>query len=87
MKKNSELLKIAFVSSLKVLAEKSKLQMRTKFQEIDNTVNDRVKKIFDKLNARTLTKRLEVFDYEDECPEDEEEHDMSTQFIRNQKIS
>ena len=61
--------------------------MRTKFQEIDNTVNDRVKKIFDKLNARTLTKRLEVFDYEDECPEDEEEHDMSTQFIRNQKIS
>ena len=46
--------------------------MRTKFQKIENTVNDRVKKIFDKLNARTLTKRLEVFDYEDECVEDGE---------------
>ena len=59
--------------------------MRTKFQEIENTVNDRVKKIFDKLNARTLTKRLEIFDYEDECVEDGDEDDMSTQFLRIRK--
>ena len=59
--------------------------MRTKFQEIDNTVNDRVKKIFGNLNARTLTKRQEVFDYEDECVEDGEEDVMSTQFLRIQK--
>ena len=59
--------------------------MRTKLQDIENTVNDRVKKIFDKLNARTLTKRLEVFDYEDECVEDGDEEDMSTQFLRIQK--
>ena len=84
--KDPELLIIAFVSSLELLAEKSKLQMRTKFQEIENTVNDRVKKIVDKLNARTLTKRLEVFDYEDECVEDGDENDMSTQFLRIQKI-
>ena len=45
--------------------------MRTKIQEIDrNFVNDPVKKIFDKLNAKTLTEKLEVFDYEDECVED-----------------
>ena len=56
--KDPELLIIAFVSSLELLAEKSKLQMRTKLQEIENTVNDRVKKIFDKLNAGILTKRL-----------------------------
>ena len=68
--KDPELLIIAFVSSLELLAEKIKLQMRTKFQEIEDTVNDRIKKIFDKLNARTLTKRLEVFDHEDECVED-----------------
>ena len=35
-----ELLIIAFVSSLEVMAEKNKLQMRTKFQEIENTFID-----------------------------------------------
>ena len=40
---------------------------------------------FDKLNARTLTRSLEVFVYEDECIEDGEEDDMSTQFLRIQK--
>ena len=39
---------------------------------------------FDKLNARRLTKRLEVLDYEDESVEDGDEDDMSTQFLRNQ---
>ena len=61
--KDPELLIIALVSSFELLAEKSsRLQMRTKFEEIENTVNDRVKKIFNKLKARTLTKRLEVCD-------------------------
>ena len=83
--KDPELLIIAFVSSLELLAEKNKLQMRIKLQEIENTVNDRVKKIFDKLSAGTLTKRLEVFDYEDECVEGGDEDDMSTQFLRVQK--
>ena len=59
--------------------------MRTKFQEIENNVNERVKKIFDKLNAGIFTKRLEIFDYEDECVEDGDEDDMSTQFLRIQK--
>ena len=53
--------------------------------EIENTVNDRVKKIFDKLNARSLTKRLEVFEYENEWVEEWEEEDISTYFLRNQK--
>ena len=55
--------------------------MRTKFQEIENTVNDRVKKIFDKLNAGTLIERLEVFDYEDECVEDGDEKLLSIKLI------
>ena len=38
--KDPELLIIAFVSSLEVLAEKIQLQMRTKFQEIENTFID-----------------------------------------------
>ena len=61
--------------------------MIIKFQEIKNTVNDRVKKILDKPNARTLTKKIEVFEYEDECVEDGKEDDMSTKFLRIQKIS
>ena len=59
--------------------------MRTNFQEIENFINDRVKKFFDKLNARTLTERQEVFDYEDECAENEEEDDTSTQSLRIKK--
>ena len=80
-----ELLIIPFVSSSELLAEKRKFQLRTNFQEIENFVNDRVKKFFDKHNARTLTERLEILDYEDECAEHEEEYDTSTQFLRIQK--
>ena len=57
--------------------------MKIKFQEFE--LNDRVKKIFDKLNARTLNTRLEAFDYEDECFEEGEEDKMSTQLLRTQK--
>ena len=85
--KDPELQIIVFVSGLELLAKKSKLQMRTNFQEIENTVNDRVKKIFDELKVRTFTKRLEIFDYEDECVEHGDEDDMSTQFLRIQKKS
>ena len=59
--------------------------MRTKFQEIENTLNDRDKIIFDKLNIRNLTTRLELFDYEVECIEDREDNYMSTNFLRIQK--
>ena len=48
--KDPELLIIAFVSSLQLVAEKRKLQMRTKFQKIENTVNDQVNKIFETFN-------------------------------------
>ena len=59
--------------------------MKINFQEFEITVNDRVKKIFDKLNARTLNTRLEAFDYEDECFEEGGEDKMSTQFLKTQK--
>ena len=62
---------------MELLAEKSKLQIRTQNQEIEYTVNNRIKNIFHELKNRTSIKRLEVFDYEDECVEDGEEDDMS----------
>ena len=41
-----------FESKLELLAEKSKLEMRTKLREIEVAVNERIKKIFDQLNER-----------------------------------
>ena len=37
-----------FVSNLELLAEKSKLEMRTKFRDIEVAVNERMKKIFER---------------------------------------
>ena len=59
--------------------------MRTKFQDIEVAVNERMKKIFDQLSERGKNYSSDQFDYEDECIEDSEEADMSTQFLRTEK--
>ena len=66
------------------MAEKSKLEIRTKFQDIEVAVTERMKKIFDQLNERCKTHSSNKFEYEDGCIEDSEEADMSKQFLRNQ---
>ena len=83
--KDPQNLIIDFVSNLELLAEKSKLEMKTKFQDIEVAVNERIKKIFDQLNERGENYSSNKFEYEDECIEDSEEADMSTQFLRIQK--
>ena len=83
--KDPQNLIIDFVSKLELLAEKSKLEMRTKFQDIEVAVNERMKKIFDQLSERGKNYSSNIFEYEDECIEDSEEADMSTQFLRFQK--
>ena len=83
--KDPQNLIIDFVSKLELLAEKSKLEMRTNFQDIEVAVNERMKKIFDQLNERGQNFSSNKFEYEDECNEDSEEADMSTQFLRIQK--
>ena len=50
--KDPQNLIIDFVSKLELLAEKSKLEMRTKIQGIEVAVNERMKKIFDQQNER-----------------------------------
>ena len=59
--------------------------MRTKFQDIEMAVNERMKKIFDQLNERGKNYSSNQFEYEDACIEDSEKADMSTQFLRLQK--
>ena len=83
--KDPQNLIIDFVSKLELLAEKSKLETRTKFQDIEVAVNERMNKIFDQLNERGKNYSSNKFEYEDECIEDSEEADMSTQFLRIQK--
>ena len=48
--KDPQNLIMAFVSNLELLAEKTKLEMRTKLQDFEVAVNERMKKIFDQLN-------------------------------------
>ena len=76
---------IDFVSKLELLAEKSKLEMRTNFQDIEVAVNERMKKSFDLLNERAKNYSSNKFEYKDECIKVSEEADMSTQFLWIQK--
>ena len=89
---------VGFVSNIELLAEISKMGMRTKFQDIEVTVNEWMKKTFDQLNewgtnqlffykeSKTKSvKKSNNLKYEDKCIEDSEEADTSTQFLRNRK--
>ena len=75
---------VSFVEALEELANKSKTEMQTKFASIQEIINSRVKAIFEKLNERK-GRTNPAFDFEDECIEEEEEADMSTQFLQMQK--
>ena len=83
--KDPQNLKIEFVSNLELLAEKSRLEMRTKFQDIEVDISEGMKKIFDQINGRGKIYSSNKFEYEDECIDYSEEADMSTQFLRIQK--
>ena len=83
--KDPQNLIIDFVSDLELSAVKSKLEMRTKFNDIEVAVNERIKKIFDQLNKCGKNYSSYQFEYEDECTEGSEEADMSTQLLQNQK--
>ena len=74
-----------FVIELKLLAEKSNFEMRTKFQDVERVVNERMSEIFQELNERCRNHPIENFEYEDELIEDTEETDVSTQFLSMQK--
>ena len=76
---------IDFVIKLELLAEKSKPEMRTKFQDVKRLVNERMSKSFQELDERCRNHSTENFESEDDCIEDTEETDMSTQFFRMQR--
>ena len=83
--KDPQNLIIDFVGNLELLAEKSKLEKRTKIQDTEVTINERMEKIFDQLNERSKTFSSIKFEYENECIEDSEEAHLSREFLRVQK--
>ena len=74
----------SFVEALEELANKSKTETQTKFASIQEIINSRLQAIFEKLNERK-GHTTPAFDFEDECIEEEEEADMSIQFLQTQK--
>ena len=59
--------------------------MRTKFQNVEVAVTERMKKIFYQLHKRGKTYSSNQFEYEGESIEDSEKADMSIEFLRVQK--
>ena len=79
--KDPKTLIVSFVGALEELAGKNKAEMLQKFLPIENAIKTRVSSIFEKLNGRKdeSTPMFEFQFFE------EEEIDMSTQFLQIQK--
>ena len=79
--KDPKTLILSFVEALEVLASKSKAKMLQKFSPIEIAFKTRVSSIFEKLNGRK-DKSTPMFEFQ---YIEEEEIDMSTQFLQIQK--
>ena len=51
------------------MAEKNKLEIKTKFQDIEVAVNERMKNNFDQLTKRVKNYSSNQFEYKDNCIE------------------
>ena len=83
--KYPELPKTDFVFNKKFLLKNVSYKWEKKFKIGKHCQRANQKKIFDQLNARTITKKLEFFECEDGCVEDNEEDDPAAQFLGIQK--
>ena len=72
---------VSFVEASEELASRSKAEMLQKFSSIENAIKNRVSSIFEKLNGRK-DENTPMFEFQ---YIEEEEIDMSTQFLQIQK--
>ena len=79
--KDPKTLIVSFVEALEELASRSKAEMLQKFSSIENAIKNRVSSIFEKLNGRK-DESTPMFEFQ---YIEEEEIDMSTQFLQIQK--
>ena len=82
--KDPKALIISFVEAIEDLANKSKTEMRTKFSSIEAVIRARVNAIGENLIKRK-DQNASTFECEDERTEEDDEADMSTQFLQMQK--
>ena len=75
----------SFIDAVEGLATQSKAQVKLKFQELETAIKNRLTRTLESLNERRCRKQR-VFEFEDHCFEDDdEEKDVSTQFLQMQK--
>ena len=74
----------SFVEAIEDLANKIKTELRTKFSSIEAIIRARVNAIWENLNKRK-DQNASAFECEDERVEEDDEADMSTQFLQMQK--
>ena len=82
--KDPKALIISFVEAIEDLANKSKTEMWTKFSSIEAVIRARVNAIGENLIKRK-DQNASTFECEDERTEEDDEADMSTQFLQMQK--
>ena len=82
--KDPKALITSFVEAIEVLANKSKSEIRTKFSSIEAIIRARVNEIWENLNKRK-DQNASAYEFEDERVEEDDEADMSTQFLQMQK--
>ena len=82
--KEPKALIISFVEAIEDLANGSKTEMRTKFSSIEAIIRARDNAICENLNKRK-DQNASAFKCEDEGSEEDDEADMSTQFLEKQK--
>ena len=82
--KDPKALITSFVEAIEDLANKSQTEMRTKFSSIEAIIRARVNAIWENLNKRK-DQNASAFECEDERVEEDDEADLSTQFLQMQK--
>ena len=82
--KDPKALIISFVEAIEDLANKSKTEMRTKCSSIETIIRARINTICENLNKRK-DQNASTFEFEDEPTEEDDEADLSTQFLQMQK--
>ena len=81
---NSRHLISSFITALEVLATQSKAQMKLNFIEVETAIKIKLCAILEQLNQRR-NRAERVSNFVDDCIVEEEEKDLSTQFLLMQK--
>ena len=75
---------MSFISAREGLATQSKAQIKLNFIEVETAIKIKLCAILEQLNQRR-NRAERVSNFVDDCIEEEEEKDLSTQFLQMQK--